>query len=446
MPEPDRPTLVRAIGRWSLAALTINCIIGSGIFGLPSQISGSLGKASPIAWIFAAVATALVMACFAEVSSRFDQTGGVYLYSRTAFGRPTGIAIAWLGWLARLTAAAANANLFVTYFAQFWPSAQEKWSRIIVLTVVLSILTAVNYVGVRRGTLQSNLFTAAKLITLGGFILAALVFVGLKHRSMAIALPAGPFRSWRDAILLLVFAYGGYETALMPGGEARNPRRDYPFALFVALIVCTVVYTMTQWVIVSLLPQSAMTDRPLATAAQFMFGSSGAAILSIGVLVSCYGYLSANVLGFPRLLFALAEQGDLPAVMGRVHPRFRTPHIAILVFAVLLYAFSLAGSFQWNLVISAVSRLFYYGSVCAALPVLRRKSGIPDTQFHLPMGDLIAVLAVATSLSLLLSFPRLDMRSGTVLAVVALGVLGHSLWASRYQRTIAATELPRLNR
>ena len=110
MPEAGQPTLVRAIGRWSLAALTINCIIGSGIFGLPSQLSATLGKASPFAWIFAAIATALVMACFAEVSSRFDQTGGVYLYSRAAFGRSTGIAVAWLGWLARLTAAAANAS------------------------------------------------------------------------------------------------------------------------------------------------------------------------------------------------------------------------------------------------------------------------------------------------------------------------------------------------
>ncbi len=433
MPEPGQPTLVRAIGRWSLAALTINCIIGSGIFGLPSQISATLGRASPFAWIFAAIATALVMACFAEVSSRFDQTGGVYLYSRTAFGRPTGIAIAWFGWLARLTAAAANANLFVTYLAQFWPSVQEKLPRMIVLTAVLSVLTIVNYVGVRRGTLQSNLFTAAKLITLGGFIVAALVFVGLKHQSLAISLPAGTFKSWRD---------GGYETALMPGGEARNPRRDYPFGLFVALIVCTIVYTMTQWVIVSLLPQSSMTDRPLATAAQFMFGPAGAAILSIGVLVSCYGYLSANVLGFPRILFALAEHGDLPPVMARVHPRFRTPHVAILVFAGLLYAFSLAGSFQWNLVISAVSRLFYYGSVCAALPVLRRKSGMPEAQFHLPMGNLIAALAVATSLSLLLSFPRLDLRSGIVLAVVALGILVHSLWASRHQRSLDRSAAP----
>src|SRR3954464_14968385 len=117
------PTLVRAIGRWSLAALTINCIIGSGVFGLPSVIAGTLGNASPFAWLFAAVATGLVMACFAEVASRFDQSGGVFLYTRTAFGRTSGIAVAWLGFLARLTAIAANANLFVVYLAEFWSRA-----------------------------------------------------------------------------------------------------------------------------------------------------------------------------------------------------------------------------------------------------------------------------------------------------------------------------------
>src|SRR5438477_2493716 len=123
MPQTAQPTLLRAIGRWSLAALTINCILGSGVFGLPSVIAGTLGAGSPFAWLFAAVATGLIMACFAEVSSRFDQSGGVYLYSRVAFGRTTGIAVAWLGLLARLTAIGANASLFVIYLAEFWPKA-----------------------------------------------------------------------------------------------------------------------------------------------------------------------------------------------------------------------------------------------------------------------------------------------------------------------------------
>src|SRR5581483_657212 len=257
--------LVRAIGRWSLAALTINCIIGSGVFGLPSVISGQVSNASPFAWLFAAVGTGLVMACFAEVSSRFDQTGGVYLYCRVAFGRTTGIAIAWLGWLARLTAAAANANLFVIYLAEFWAPAKEPLPRLLVLTVLLSVLTAINYAGVRQGTRQSDLFTAAKLITLGAFMVTGLFFLG-RHGAV-IALPHGPAGKWLHPVLLLMFAYGGYETALMPGGEAKDPRRDYPFALFTALLTCTLVYFMTQLIVISVLPQAAFTDRPVAAAA-----------------------------------------------------------------------------------------------------------------------------------------------------------------------------------
>src|SRR5215469_10331210 len=235
MPEPSHPTLVRAIGRGSLAALTVNCIIGSGIFGLPSVISRLVGYAGPFAWILAAAATGLIMACFAEVSSRFDQSGGIYLYSRTALGRTTGIAVAWLGWLGRLTACAANANLFVSYLAEFWPSAKTPVPKVFVLGTLLTALTVVNYMGVRRGTAQSNLFTAAKLVTLATFMTACVLYLALGHHPAMLSFPHPPVAKWFPPVLLLMFAYGGFETALMPGGEAKDPRRDYRFALFVAL-------------------------------------------------------------------------------------------------------------------------------------------------------------------------------------------------------------------
>jgi basic amino acid/polyamine antiporter, APA family len=422
------PTLVRAIGRWSLAALMINCIIGSGVFGLPSVIAGALGNASPFAWIFAAAATGLVMACFAEVASRFDQSGGVYLYTRTAFGRSFGIAIVWIGWLTRLTAAAANANLFLIYLAEFWPGAKSTVPRVIILTLLLGFLTAVNYVGVKKGATQSNLFTVAKLVTLVAFIVAGLAFVTFKHMPLAIALPSGPPKFWLHPVLLLMFAYGGYETALMVGGEAKDPRRDYPFALAVALVVCALIYTMTQWVIISVVPVRLMTDRPMATAAQLMFGLSGSRLVSVGVLVSCYGYLSANILGFPRILFAQAERGDMPAWGAAVHEKFRTPHVAIVIFAICLWFFSLIGNFQWNIAISAMARLIYYASVCAALPVLRRKKEVPEAQFRLPLGNVFTLLAVAVSFLL---FPKLDSRGLLIMGVLAVCIILNSVWAAR---------------
>jgi amino acid transporter len=225
-----------------------------------------------------------------------------------------------------------------------------------------------------------------------------------------------------------MFAFGGYETALMVGGEAKDPRRDYPLALLTALLVCTLVYTMTQWVIVSVLPQSLATDRPIAAAAQLMFGLWSARLVSVGVLIACYGYLSANILGFPRILFAQSENGDLPPALAVVHPKFRTPHVAILIFAAALWIFSLIGSFQWNVTISAMSRLFYYGSVCAALPALRRRRDAPDAMFRLPAGNIVAGLAIVASLLL---FPRLDIASAMVLAILALCVIANSWWARR---------------
>lgn len=406
----------------------INCIIGSGVFGLPSVIAGALGNASPFAWLFAAAATGLVMACFAEVASRFEQSGGVYLYTRTAFGRTFGIAIVWLGWLARLTATAANANLFVVYLGEFWPGAKSALPRLIVLTLLLGFLAAVNYVGVKKGATQSNLFTAAKLVTLVAFIAAGLFFVTLKHLPLVISLPSGPPKLWLHPVLLLIFAYGGYETALMVGGEAKDPRRDYPFALAISLIVCALIYTMTQWLISSLLPGALMTDRPMATAAQLMIGVWGARLVSLGVLLSCYGYLSANILGFPRILFAQAEQGDMPQWAAAVHHKFRTPHIAIVIFAICLWLFALMGSFQWNVAISAMARLIYYASVCAALPVLRRKKNVPQAQFRLPMGNVFALLAVAVSLLL---FPKLDSRGLLVMGILAVCIIANSIWAAR---------------
>ena len=188
---------------------------------------------------------------------------------------------------------------------------------------------------------------------------------------------------------------------------------------------------MTQWIVISVVPLSQMTNRPIATAVGGMLGPRGAGIVSLAILVACYGYLSANILGFPRMLFALAEQGDVPPFLARVHPKFRTPHLAIVVLSACALAFSLAGGFQWNIATSAMSRLIYYGSVCAALPVLRRKKDVPDAKFRLPMGNLFALAAVIVSLLL---FPKLDSLSLVVMGVLALCIIVNSVWAARRGR------------
>jgi amino acid transporter len=401
-PVQPRAALLRGIGRYSLTALVINSIIGSGVFGLPAATAALLGNFSPYAVLAAGAGMSIIIACFAEVASRFQQAGGPYLYARAAFGRLMGIETAWMLWLGQVAAPAANANLFVIYLGEFFPHAKDPIRRTIILTALIGLLVIINIRGVRGGARVSNLFTAAKLIPL--FVVIALGTLVLHAHHWKIAGPpiASPSPNrWLQAMLLLVFAYGGFETALAPMSEAKDPRRDAPFALFVALALCTALYALIQWVVVGTLPNAAHSARPLADVARLAAGPGGAALVAIGALISFYGYLSAKILAMPRVPFALAEQGDFPRSFAAIHPRFHTPYISILVFALMVWALALFGDFKWNVTLSAVARLLYYGVGCAALPILRRKNPADaPAMFRLPAGNVFAVLGVILCLIL----------------------------------------------
>jgi len=415
---------VRAIGRWSLVALVVNSIIGSGVFGLPSVLAGLLGAASPWAVLLAGAAVGIIIACFAEVASQFTQAGGPYLYARVAFGRMMGIQVGWMLWLAQLAAPAANANLFVIYLGEFWPQANQPVPRFLILTLLVGILAFVNYRGVRAGAQVSNVFTVAKLVPLAIVIIAGMFYLLADHQNAPRLSSSGDAGAWLKAMLLLVFAYGGFETALTPMAEAKDPRRDTVFALFIALIICTILYTSTQWIVIGVLPDAAKSARPLADVARLILGSKGAALVAVGALVSCYGYLSAKVLAVPRVTFALAEEGDFPAWFAAIHPRFRTPYFSILLFAFLIWMLSLFGNFSWNLTLSAVARLFYYAVGCAALPVLRKKQ--PEVErFRLPGGTVFAALGVVICLVLI---TRVDLSGSIILLATIVAALINWLW------------------
>jgi basic amino acid/polyamine antiporter, APA family len=413
---PSNEGLVRVIGRWNLAALTVNCVIGSGIFGLPSALAQKAGRASILGVVLAGAAVGVVMASFAEVASRFTETGGPYLYAREAFGRFMGIQVAWLVWFVRLTACAANANLFVIYLGEFWPLATQPLPRLIILTVLIGMLAAINFRGVRAGTYVSSAFTVAKLASLSAVCIAGAFYLVVVHRIVPAETASPPADAWLQTIVLLIFAYGGFEAALISTGEARDPRRDVPFGLFAALVTCTLIYGLIQWVVVGVLPDPGHSERPLADIARIVMGQGGAALIAFGALFSVYGYLSGNILATPRITFALAERGDFPPVFALVHKRFHTPYFSIFVFALLVWTLALVGSFTWNVTLSAGSRLFYYGVVCAALPALRRKRGPP--LFRVPGGTWIARLGVVICVGLL---TRIDYSKSLIL-LAAVGV------------------------
>jgi basic amino acid/polyamine antiporter, APA family len=413
--------LVRTIGRWSLSALIVNSVIGGGVFGLPSVVAGRLGKYAPLAYLAAAAGIALVAACLGEVASQFSETGGPYLYARIALGRFWGIQIAWMTWLSRITAASGTANLFATYLAEFFPRAVQPVYRVTILSALIGILAIINYRGVRSATRVSDFLTSIKIFLLLMFIGAGLGWL-IAHGQVVPAplTHAVTLQVWLGAVLVLVFAYGGFEAVFFATGETRDPRKDSAAALFYALVVVTVIYTLVQVVINGTLPNPTATERPLAESARHIFGNGAAAAIACGALVSIYGYLGANMLHTPRLTFALAECGDFPRFFAAVHPRFRTPHVSIIVYTILLLTFTVVGNFRWNITLSAVARLLTYASFAVALLVLRKKRPEADA-FRLRGGPLIAILTLAFCVVLFMQTPVSNLS--VVIGVNAIAAL-----------------------
>ena len=410
----------------------LNTIIGASIFGLPSLLAARLGTLSPAGYLVTAVGIAAIAACLAEVASQFREAGGPYLYARVSFGPFAAIQIGWLTWLSRIVASAAAADLFVSYLTQFFPTVVAWSVRAMVLGLLVAIPAVANYLGVTSGTRLSNFFTITKVVVVLLFIAAGLMALLLRPAvrviPQAMSVTSG---DWLEAVLLMTTSFGGFEAAFFLSGETRDPRKDGPIALLIALTTATFLYVAVQYIVIHTLPTATTAAKPVADAAQHFLGQFGASLIAAGALISVYGYLSANMLHTPRLTFAMGEQGDFPAFFAAVHPRFRTPYVSIVAFAVLLVIFSVAGNFQWNATLSAVSRLFIYASIAAALPALRKKKPHADA-FRLPGAMLFVVLALLFTGVLV---TKIHLGGLLVLSVTVALALLNWLWTVRYPRT-----------
>jgi amino acid transporter len=395
---------VRAIRRPDLVALIVNNIVGAGIFGLPAAAFALAGNYSLFAFVACALVMTLIVACFAELGSRFTATGGPYLYARVAFGPWIGFQVGWLLWLARVSAFAAICNLMLGYLGYFWPGATE-WRAAIILVVVVA-LALLNLLGVRRATVTSTVFTVGKLIPLLLFIGVGLSFVSRANYSFA-TVPA--YGGFSQAVFVVAFAFMGFEVGGIPAGETNEPRASLPFALLTAIAVVAALYVLIQLVCIGTLPELATSQRPLADAASRVIGPAGAAVIVAGALISVTGTMNAIVLTTPRLLYAMAEQGDLPRALAITHARYRTPYVAILISAVTMIVFTLSSTFVTALTISTISRLLTYAAACVALPMLRRRTDIEPATFVLPGGLAIPIAAVALTAWLLSNSSRTEL-------------------------------------
>ncbi len=413
MAAAAQPELVRAIRRWDLVAVTINGIIGAGIFGLPSKVFALAGEYSLLAFFVCAVAASLIVLCFAEVSSRFTGTGGPYVYAGTAFGATTGFAVGWLVWLARLTSFSANANILADYLTYFFPGAAGGAERAVLLAIVVLALVALNVIGIRDVTRAGNFFAVGKLLPLVVFVGVGLFFL----RAPATG-PTATVGAFSTSVLMLIYAFSGFEMTTIPAGEMRDPQRDLPMALLTAMAGVVGIYLLIQVVCMGTLPTLATSDRPLADAAAHFLGAPGALLIMVGILLSIGGNLNTVLLAGSRTLFAMGERRDLPGVLAAVHPRFRTPVWAVLITGGIMLTLTLSGGFVRLLTISALARVASYVVTCAALIRLRRSATAPPAVFRLRWGVGIAIAAGALGVWMLTSAGMRELRD-TALALLA---------------------------
>ncbi|MEW6210021.1 MAG: APC family permease [Acidobacteriota bacterium] len=406
--ESTAPELVRAVGLFGLTAISLNGVIGSGIFVLPATVAATLGAASPVAYVIAAFAITLIALCFAEAGSIFERTGGPYLYAREAFGRFLGFEVGWMFLLSRLAAGAAISDAFTRYLGYFWPPLGSGAGRAIAITMLISLLAWINLIGVRYGTWAVNLFTIAKLLPLLLFVSVGLFFVdGSRYAFFTLPDMGG----LRQSSLALIFAFGGFENASIPTEEVKNPRRNLPIALIVSIAVTTVLYILIQVVALGTLEELAKDKTPLASAGLAFLGAAGAAIITAGAIVSTAGSESALSLVGPRILYSMAQGRQLPALLARVHSRYRTPHTAVIAFAFVVWAMAILSDFAMLVAMSAMARLLFSATTCLSVPVLRRRA-YARGGFRLRGGAAIPALAAAISVWLLTGIDKTQAIAG----------------------------------
>jgi len=412
--------LLRAVSRWQIVALSVNDVIGSGVYLiLPVAAAQLLGPASVWAILVAGFAVLLLVLCFAEASSLFDRPGGAIVYTQAAFGDFVGFEVGWMTWIARISSIAGLSVFFARAVGYLWPAAKSGVGQWLTIVLPLLVLTAINVRGVKSGALTAVVLAWGKFVPLVLFVVVGVFWVDW-NRIFPVPMPERA--NFMKAALLVLFAYAGFENTPAPAGEFRDPKRDVPFALIMQIVIVTAIYTAVQLVALGTVPNLGASPTPLADAAAMMIGPVGGLILTLGAVLSVLGTNNNTVLAGPRYLYALAEMGKLPRVFGRIHPRYRTPYIAILTQTGVALLLMLTGTAEELAVLSAITRLATYIGTAAAVPVLRRKLPATERTIRLPGGPLIPIAALAICLLFLSAAEAKNWIAGGIALAVGAAI------------------------
>jgi len=394
----EQPTLLRALGRWDLAAISLNTIIGSGIFLLPATAASMVGSWAPLCFVVSGAISLLFAFSFAEAGSRFTETGGPYLYAKKAFGNFVGFEVAWIFWASRLAAIGANYSVSMIYLGYFFPDLAEGWIQTLIITCIVIIVAAANIRGVRIGSFFTNSFTIAKLVPLVLLVVGGLLVLNWEKASTPTTISLSDFMR---SVLLVAFAFGGFEVATVPAGEAHNPKQHLPQALVISIGAAAFLYVLIQFVAYGLYPDLGASKRPLSDAATSIVGSFGGSLIAVGALISTCGYIFGASLVVPRVTFALAEQGQFHPVFAKIHPTFRTPWVSIILHAIISWFLAVGLSFLSLVIINVLARLVVVGITCGAVIAFQKKHP-EQAAIRIPGGVVIPVLGILLVVYLLL--------------------------------------------
>lgn len=410
--------LKREIKKWDLVLLIINSIIGAGIFGLPSKIFSLAGIYSIVAILICAILMLIVILNFSEVASQFKKTGGPYLYTLKAFGDLPGYIIGWLALISRIAAYAAIINILVDYLSYLNTHFTEQSFRSITIVIITALLFLVNYHGVKNSSKLNNLLGISKLIPLTVFVIVGFFFIDFELIDLNQTAPT--VTDFSSAVLILVFAFTGFEAAVINTGEMSNPKKDIPFALIFSTLFVTLFYILIQVVSIGTFPDLADSNKPITDAAHFIMGSKGGLLITIGAIISIGGTLNANLLAGSRLPFALSEAKQFPIVFLKTNRKTAIPYISLIVYTLATIVVSVTGTFIYALTINVITKVFIFAIISAALIKFRRSNKQKKTGFKLRFGLLSAILGIGICVWLLAVSKRSDFRDVVIMIIAGL--------------------------
>ncbi len=422
------------MGRADFTLLVIGAIVGADVYVVAAMGAASLGPAQLVAWVVAGVLAAFIALAFVQCAAIDPDVGGSYAYARSAFGPLVGFLAGWALYVGEWVALPVFPIAFVNYLHRVFPDLTAA-TDIPVKVGLVAVITVANLVGVKKGARINDLLSVAKLVPLLLLIVLAIAFTIVRpHQAGGHLQPFAPlgWGGFGKAIVPIFWAYAGFELAVLPAAEVRDPRRTLPQGLVLGVAIATIFYLLTAFAVVVALPwtDAAASSSPLAAAMTAILdglsgpGRVGAILMSIGALISIAGVYQAFTLGVSRLSYALAADGLFPSAFARIHPRFGTPHVGLAFQA----CFALVGATMFDLrgLITIAVLFLGLSYVLTALAALRLVAVHRDQALRIPGLRFGLVVAALAGLYLATQAPLREIGIGA-----GVMLLGLALYAVR---------------